>query len=58
MSGSSRMFTDAELIEALRRRTLRSLRPESAAGEFPPGWRAWFAAMRERAGIITGATGW
>ena len=56
VSGSSRMFTAAELIEALRRRTRRSLRPELPAGEFPPGWRAWFAALREQAGIITGAT--
>lgn len=50
------MFTAAELIEALRRRTLRSLRPERPAGEFPPGWRAWFAALREQAGLIRGAT--
>ena len=56
VSGSSRMFTAGELIEALRRRTRRSLRPESPPGEFPPGWRAWFAALREQAGIITGAT--
>ncbi|MDQ2701882.1 MAG: hypothetical protein M3Y70_03520 [Pseudomonadota bacterium] len=50
------MFTSAELIEALRRRARRSLRPESAPGEYPPGWRAWFAAMRERVGAITGAS--
>src|SRR5690606_36831892 len=53
---SSRMFTAAELIAALRRRTLRSLRPERPAGEFPPGCRARFAAMREQAGLILGAT--
>lgn len=50
------MFTSAELIEALRRRARRSLRPETLPGEFPPGWRAWFAAMRERMGTITGAS--
>lgn len=32
-----------------------TLRPESPPGEFPPGWRAWFAAMRERFGAVTGA---
>jgi hypothetical protein len=50
------VFTSAELIEALRRRARRSLRPETPPGEFPPGWRAWFAAMRERMGAITGAS--
>ena len=40
VSGSSRMFTAAELIDALRRRRVRSLRPEGDPGEFPPGWRA------------------
>lgn len=49
------MFSSADLIEALRRRTRRSLRPERSAGEFPPGWRAWFAAMPARAGAVTGA---
>ena len=50
------MFTSADLIEFLRRRARRSLRPESAPGELPPGWRGWFAAMRERIGAITGAS--
>lgn len=50
------MFTSAELIEALRRRMRRSLRPERAPGEFPPGWAEWFASMMARAGAITGAT--
>jgi hypothetical protein len=50
------MFTSAELIEALHRRQRRSLRPLPAAGEYPPGWRAWFAALRERMGTIRGAT--
>lgn len=34
----------------------RSLRPERPPGEFPPGWTAWFAAMGERIGAVTGAT--
>jgi hypothetical protein len=50
------VFSSAELIEFLRRRARRSLRPEEAPGEFPPGWRAWFAAMRERIGRIRGAS--
>jgi hypothetical protein len=49
------VFTSAELIEALRRRARLTLRPESPPGEFPPGWRAWFASMQERLGAITGA---
>lgn len=50
------MFTSAELIEALRRRERRSLRPLPPAGEYPPGWQAWFAGLRERLGTISGAT--
>jgi hypothetical protein len=50
------VFSSAELIEALRRRSRRSLRPETPPGEFPPGWRAWFIVMRERVGAITGAS--
>lgn len=34
----------------------RSLRPDRPPGEFPPGWSAWFAAMGERVGAVTGAT--
>lgn len=49
------MFTSAELIEALRRRMRRSLRPESPPGEFPPGWRDWFQAMAARPGRVSGA---
>ncbi|MCJ0824729.1 hypothetical protein MQC88_01935 [Luteimonas sp. 50] len=49
-------FSSAELIEALRRRTRKSLRPERPPGEFPPGWRDWFALLRERIGAITGAS--
>ncbi|MEP6632785.1 MAG: hypothetical protein ABJA62_01105 [Luteimonas sp.] len=50
------MYTSAELIDALRRRLRKSLRPERPAGEFPPGWSAWFAALGERLGVVTGAT--
>lgn len=49
------MFSSAELIDALRRRQRWSLRPQHPPGEFPPGWRAWFAALREQLGTITGA---
>src|SRR5690606_794220 len=55
VSGSSRMFTAAELIEALRRRTVRSLRPERPVVVFGAGWRAWFARRREQAVRIRGA---
>jgi len=50
------MFSAADLIDALRRRGRRSLRPELPPGEFPPGWAQWFAAVGERIGRITGAT--
>lgn len=50
------MFTSTELIDALRRRMRRSLRPQPSPGTFPPGWAAWFASMRERVGQVTGAT--
>ncbi|NZA28035.1 hypothetical protein H0E84_16780 [Luteimonas sp. SJ-92] len=49
------MFTSAELIEALRRRLRRSIRPQ-APGRFPPGWQAWFDAMPVEAGAVTGAS--
>lgn len=49
------MYTSAELIEALRRRTRRSLRPLPPPGEFPPGWRDWFAAIAARPGRVEGA---
>lgn len=49
-------FNSTELIEALRRRRRRSLRPERPPGEFPSGWADWFASMRARVGAITGAT--
>jgi hypothetical protein len=44
------------VIEALRRRRRWSLRPQTPPGEFPPGWRTWFDALRERMGTISGAT--
>ena len=50
------MFSAADLIDALRKRTRRSLRPELAPGEFPPGWAQWFEAIGQRLGRITGAT--
>ncbi len=51
------MFSSTELIEALQRhlRKGRSIRPPRPPGEFPPGWSAWFASMREQAGRVTGA---
>src|SRR3546814_12796828 len=49
-------FSSAELIDALRRRRRRSLRPERPAGEFPPGCAAWFDVMKVRTGAVTGAT--
>ena len=50
------MFSAADLIDALRKRKRRSLRPELAPGEFPPGWAQWFDAIGQRLGRITGAT--
>jgi len=50
------MFSAADLIEALRKRARRSLRPELPPGEFPPGWTQWFDAIGQRLGRITGAT--
>ncbi len=32
------------------------MRPGQPAGEFPPGWAAWFDAMQARVGAVTGAT--
>ncbi len=54
------MYNASDLIAALLERPRSKLwfragdtRP---AGEFPPGWRAWFAAMRERVDAVRGAT--
>ncbi|MFL6592687.1 MAG: hypothetical protein ACJ8GK_08290 [Luteimonas sp.] len=50
------MFSAADLIDALRRRGRRTLRPDTPAGEFPPGWAQWFEAIGQRIGRISGAT--
>ncbi len=49
-------FTSADLLDALRRRMRKSLRPQRPTGEFPPGWATWFDSMREHVGRVTGAT--
>ena len=49
------MFSAAELIEALRRRARRSLRPSLPVGELPPGWREWFSAAGARSRGVAGA---
>ncbi|NUS37669.1 MAG: hypothetical protein HOQ02_01400, partial [Lysobacter sp.] len=49
------MFTSADFIEALHRRGRKSLRPETPAGEFPPGWQGWFDAMAARIDAVSGA---
>ena len=54
------MFSASELIAALLERPrprlwFRAPDPRPV-GEFPPGWRAWFASMAERAGAVRGAT--
>ncbi|MFP5374755.1 MAG: hypothetical protein ACLGHW_07630, partial [Gammaproteobacteria bacterium] len=49
------MFSAADLIDVLRRRrTLRSIRPESP-GQLPPGWQAWLEAIRPQRHGVTGA---
>lgn len=50
------MFSAADLIEALSARFRRRfpLLAERAFGEFPPTWRAWFLAIAERPGTVTG----
>ncbi|MFL6588272.1 MAG: hypothetical protein ACJ8GV_15505 [Luteimonas sp.] len=50
------MFTAADLIDVLRRRRRRSIRPEDAPEGFPAGWTRWFDTMRARVGAVTGAT--
>ena len=55
------MFSASDLIAALLERPRSSRLWFRAAdarpvGEFPPGWRAWFAAMVERIGAVRGAT--
>jgi hypothetical protein len=49
------VFSAADLIDVLRRRrTLRSIRPESP-GQLPPGWQAWLEAIRPQRHGVTGA---
>jgi hypothetical protein len=50
------VFSAADLIEALSARFRRRfpLLAERAFGEFPPTWRAWFLAIAERPGAVSG----
>ena len=54
------MYSASDIIAALFE--LRRSRPGSGAdaehpvGEFPPGWRAWFAAMMARVDAVRGAS--
>lgn len=54
------MYSASDLISALLERPRSRLWFRAAdarpVGEFPPGWRAWFAAMRERMDAVRGAT--
>ena len=55
------MYNASDLIAILLERPRSSrlwFRASDArpVGEFPPGWRAWFAAMRQRADAVRGAT--
>lgn len=49
------MLTSADVIAVLHRRRRRSLRPGPEAGEFPPGWQAWFEQLASRPGRVHGA---
>ncbi len=51
------MFSAADLIEILQVRHRRRfpVHADRPFGGFPPTWRAWFLAMGERIGIVTGA---
>lgn len=54
------MYSASELIAALLGRGRKGLwfreQAETPPGEFPPGWRAWFASMQARTDAVTGAT--
>lgn len=50
------MFTASDLIEVLRRRRRRSIRPDASTEGFPPAWAQWFASMQARPGAVTGAS--
>jgi len=51
------VYTAAELLAAVETRYRRRfpLHVDRAFGEFPPTWRLWFLAIRERPGAVTGA---
>ena len=51
------MYTAAELLAAVEARYRRRfpLHADRAFGEFPPTWRLWFLALRERTDAVTGA---
>lgn len=53
---SSRELIDALLARGRKRLWFREQDQDIPPGEFPPGWKAWFASMRERIGAIRGAT--
>lgn len=48
------MTTAAELIHFLQRRAQLKAHRMPPPGEFPPGWKQWFAAMKLRRGHVTG----
>ena len=48
------MTTAAELIHFLQRRAQLKAHRMPPPGEFPPGWKQWFAAMKLRPGRVTG----
>lgn len=55
------MSTPNDIVAALLARKRKKLwfredTPDIPPGQFPPGWRAWFAAMPRREGAVTGAT--
>ena len=51
------MLSADVLIEAIQRRMqLVAPHRNRAAGEFPPGWQQWLAALGEQGGTVTGAT--
>lgn len=49
------MTSAAELIQFLQRRAQLKAHRLPPPGEFPPGWKQWFAAMKLRPGQVTGA---
>lgn len=49
------MLSAADLIQTLQRRAQLHAHRLPPVGEYPPGWKSWFAAMRLRPGRVTGA---